>query len=101
MSTKERLILAWAKRVLRFASDTDAQRFAVNGALFMDPSPPDSTETYNIVAEDNQFGVQFLNITNATGALSFENVTAWLTGTVGESGIAATTTALSAPPNSR
>jgi hypothetical protein len=101
MSTKERLILAWAKRVLRFASDVDAELFAANGALFMDPSAPDSTETHDIVAEDNQFGVQFLNITNATGTFTFENMAAWLTGTVGVSGIAATMTALSAPPRTR
>jgi hypothetical protein len=101
MSTKQKLILAWAIRVLRFASDADAELFAANGALFMDPSAPNSTATHNIVAEDNQFGVQFLNITNATGTFTFENVTAWLTGTVGVSGIAATMTALSAPPRTR
>jgi hypothetical protein len=101
MSTKQGLILAWAKRVLRFASDTDVELFAANGALFMDPSAPTSTETHNIIAEDDQRGVQFLNITNATGAFTFENLNAWLTGAVGESGIAATMTALSAPPSTR
>src|SRR5262249_38580258 len=101
MSTKQRLILAWAKRVLRFASDADAELFAANGALFMDPSAPESTETHNIVAEDNQHGVQFLNITNATGKFTFENVEAWLTGTVGESGIAATMTAFSGSPKTQ
>jgi hypothetical protein len=101
MTTIERQILAWAKRVLRFASDADAKLFAANGALFMGPSAPDSTGTYNIVAEDDRGGVVFLNITNAKGDFSFENMKAWLTGGVGESGAAATMTALSAPPNAR
>jgi hypothetical protein len=101
MLTKDRLILAWARRVLRFASDTDAELFAANGALFMDPSAPDSTETHNIVAEDNQFGVQFLNTTNATGTFTFENVTAWLTGAVGLSGIAASMTPMSSPASTQ
>jgi hypothetical protein len=101
MSTKQGLILAWAKRVLRFASDADAELFAANGVLFMDSSAPDSTQTLNIVAEDSQSGVLFLNITNVTGSLTTENLTAWLTGTVREIGIAATMSALSAPPSTR
>jgi len=67
----------------------------------MEPSAPDSTATFNIVAEDNQDGVTFLNITNVTGSITFENVTPWLTGTVGESGISATMTTLSSPPSTR
>jgi hypothetical protein len=101
MSTKQRIILEWGKRVLRFGSEADAELFAANGALFMESSAPDSTETHYIVAEDNQFGVHFLNITNATGEFTFENLKAWLTGTVGDGGIAATMTALSAPPKTR
>ena len=101
MTVRERQILGWAKRVLRFASDADAELFAANGALFMEPSAPDSTSTYNIVAEDDRCGVVFLNITNAKGDFSFENMKSWLSGGVGESGVSATMTALSSPPNAR
>src|SRR5690349_701732 len=101
MSPKEKLILEWAKRVLRFASNADAELFAANGALFMETSPPNSTATVSIVAEDESGGVVFLNITNVTGTLTFQTFTPWLTGTVAETGMAAAMTALSAPPRTR
>ena len=101
MTVRERQILGWAKRVLRFASDADAKLFAANGALFMEPSAPDSTATYSIVAGDDQLGVVLLNITNPAGDFFSDNVKVWLTGGVGTTGAAAAMTALSAPPNAR
>jgi 5-methylcytosine-specific restriction endonuclease McrA len=101
MSNNEEQILAWAKRSLGFASSADAITFAANGALFMDAFATEASRTYKILVEDSIHVVQWLGIRNATGTFSFANVTPWLTGVVGESGVGATMTRLSAPPKMR
>src|SRR5438132_100742 len=106
MSKIENQILAWARKSLRFASNADAVTFAANGALFMAPIasisvPSKRVTAYQILVADSAGVVQWLNIRNVTGNFSSANLTAWLTGIVGESGIAASFTVLSSPPKMR
>src|SRR5579871_3875630 len=98
MSTIEEQILAWAKRSLGFASSADAITFAANGALIMAGSGSERRSTIKILIADSTGVVQWIGLRNVTGSFLMEDATAWLTGVVGESGIAARMTALSAPP---